>query len=787
MTWPTRILSLMLAALLLTASPAVAALITGTVFNARTGEPIPRVTIRIEGTGRSMLGNDDGAYRVRLEPGHYSLRFSHVAHYSQTIAISVTDTGAARDVILEPSVIELPGTTVSSRAYGPGQRIILEAIKRKAELLSRVADYRFDAYTRLTVRKIKNGEPDDFMLLTETQLEGYFQRPDRYKEIITARRQSSNLKAEGNLVTVGEIFNFNANRVEFGLQAVVSPTATDALDYYNYYLLDTVLVDGRPAFRLEIEPKGNAHPLFAGEILIADSQYAVAGVDVGVNEAFDAPYISGFHYTQRYARFDDDIWMPVEILFGGVADLPIPGIPNLSFNYTAALNLMVFNRGIPSGTFDEYVIEVAETADDVDTAAWEAGALVPLTVEETDGYRHIDSVENRPPSIPTILLMSLAATVYTLESPRTYDYFHFNRVEGPYLGAGFTLKRLLPRTDFYLKSGYAFDGEYWQHNYRLTHTLSPRRRLRASFGFHDEIVALPAVQLEHKLNPTMTALVGKMDPLDYYLEKGFDFEITARSFRHSRIGLAYHDLNQYTVANATDYGLFGGDRQHRPNPKIINGKLRSLELNWVYDSRPLIKRGHEEDTLGAVNTTRISAGLELAAPDLIDNDFDYRRYYLSLRRSQRLSGLGITSVVLYAGASDRGLPPQRYFLLDNGDADNIHTADFKTLDDSNIYGDRVLAAYLGHDFGTTLFRKSNLPLLRDFPFTLLIYGGIFWTDFRAASLKAPGEPEIAAPDGYSEIGFGFGRLPPLFGRLYFTWQLTTYDTERFSVKFGFNF
>jgi len=39
-------------------------------------------------------------------------------------------------------------------------------------------------------------------LITETRTAAYWEQPDRYQETILVRRQSSNLRAEENLVTV---------------------------------------------------------------------------------------------------------------------------------------------------------------------------------------------------------------------------------------------------------------------------------------------------------------------------------------------------------------------------------------------------------------------------------------------------------------------------------------------------------------------------------------------------------------------------------------------------------
>ncbi len=783
---PFQISATFLIGLLLAAAPAGAGVLEGVVYDSATFQPIPRVTIRIEGTGQAMLGNEDGRYRLRLEPGTHRIRFSHVAHYSTTIDVEIADSLLTRNVYLHSSVIELPGTRVYSRQYDPAQEIIVEAIRRKKELLDKIQDYRFDAYTKLALRKLKEDKADEFFLITETQLQGWFRRPDEYKEIITARRQSANIKADDNLMTVGEVFNFNANRIDLGHQAIVSPTATDALDFYNYYLLDTVLVDGVSAFRLEIEPKNDVHPLFVGEILIADSTYAVAGVDVGFNSAFEIPFVRNLRYSQRIARFEDDIWMPVEIRFGGDMKVPLLPIPDLTGYYVAILSNVEFNRGVPPGVFDEYAIEVVTGADAVDSTTWDLGALVPLTEEEASGYQHIDSVEGRPPSLKSIAtaapFLALAATT----SPVVYPYFHFTSVEGPYLGAGYTFRGLIPRSELYARTGWAFDGEYWQHRYRLRTELNERAKLYSFVDYHDLIISRPAI-FSGRANPTLSSLAFKVDALDYYLEKGFSVGFGFQPLRHFKLEAGYWDVNQYSVANATDYGFVGADEHHRRNPGIVNGHLRSLTATLEYDSRQLIRTKGRDLPVGELPFTTLGLGIEQADPEVIDNDFHFRRYYLDLFHMRRLAGWGTTLLRIYAGGSDRALPPQRYFTFDYGEALGSYSSQFKTFNETNFTGDRAAMGYLSHDFGATLFRRSRLPLIERIPFSLLLYGGAFWSDFRDASIKLPGESLVAAPDWYSEIGVGLGRIPPLFFQVFFTWQLSTYDTNRFSVDLNIGF
>jgi hypothetical protein len=179
----------------------------------------------------------------------------------------------------------------------------------------------------------------------------------------------------------------------------------------------------------------------------------------------------------------------------------------------------------------------------------------------------------------------------------------------------------------------------------------------------------------------------------------------------------------------------------------------------------------------------VVVGLEVASPKLIATDFDFRRYFLSVSRSQRIPGWGTMSVFGYVGSAGGAPPPQRQFTIDFGDPDNVWLNHPKTLDETNLAGDRAATIYVSHDFGSFIFQRLGLPVLPDLPISFLTYGGVFWSDFQQGTAGSQGDSHPAAVKAYSEIGFGIGRLPPGFLRLYFTWQLSDYPTEEFAVSF----
>ena len=763
--------------------PIQAGVLTGTVTDMDTQEPLPGATIRVLGTGRAMLANDQGRYRLRLEPGPYQLKFSHVAHYSELRELQITASDTVLDIRMRPAMIEIPGTKVYSRAHDPAQRIIIEAMKRKKEILSRLQSYDFDAYTKLLVRDTSKSDSESVVLITETQMKGFWEQPDQYKEIITARKVTSNIEAEGTLVTIGEILNFNANRIDINRYSVVSPTATDALDYYTYYLIDTVFIDEQLIFRLELEPKNNANPLFVGTIDIADSSYEVVGVDCSFSEGFETPFMSGINYRQRCAQFDNEYWMPVEIRFTVVVDLPIPGLPIYSIDYVAALHNYSFEVAHEQGTFD-YVLEVALEADDIDSATWYSGQMVPLTALEQRGYERIDSLENAPRSFGKKIRSGLLWVL--LHSVFDENFFHFNRVEGAYLGHGIGLRYVVPRTTILAKLGYAFDRERWQHRYGLTYRLWQRQQLDLGIVYTDDIVNQSTL-ISPGYNPTIMALFDKTDPLDYYRSRGVHLGARGKMTKHLSLSVSYNDHRHYTEVNNTEYSFFRSSKQHRPNPAIVEGTLRSGRLQLAYDSRPMMKLKNNEITLDAIPMIRLEANLEFASPDFIDNDFDFVRYSLKLRRQQRTFGMGLTTLHAMIGGSDRTLPPQRYYTIDFGDEFFSSSINFKTLGETNFKGSRAAYVYAIHDFGRWLFRRSGLPLVRDIPFSLSLHGGVFWTDFDGHAPQPDDDLLRIAPKMYNEIGFGLGRVPPLNFKLLFTWQLSDYDTNRFTFSLGSSF
>lgn len=792
--WVNRILKVaiaIIASLLAFSNSLSAAAIEGRILDRETGQALPYATIQILGTGKATSANDDGRFRIVCEPGKQILKVSHIGYYTTLDTVEVVENVAEREISLLSTVVLGQTVVVYDRQYDPAQLIIIEAIKRKKEILERIGDYKYSSYTKFVARDLSKEDSSKIMAITETQAQSFWERPNKYKEIITARRQSANMSAADNLVTIGEMLNFNKNRIDIGSYSVVSPVAEDALGYYNYYLLDSTYIDSRKVYKLEVEPKNQADALVEGYLLIADSTYDVVDVDFGFNEGVRLPFVKDLRYVQRVAQFENLYWMPIEIRFTADVVIKFPGIPDkIGIDLAGSIYDYSFETGHAENTFDEYAFEVAETADEVDSTTWSLRQSIPLSIQELRGYARLDSIQKAPKPLRKQLL-EVGVVVVGLFTVGAYDFARFNRVEGPYLGLedSFGSKRRGLQLD--VKSGYAFETKLYQYKLGTRYQFPGRKRVAIKAEYLREVAQRQTLN-QGNYNSTFESLFFKYDPVSYFYRRGGSAGLEFSPIQHFKLEGNVSDFKQRSLSNATDFSYFNRSDEYLVNPSIVDGNLRMLTGSIEYDSRKLWKNKGQDMRMWSPQYTTLKLTAEMSSPDFLSSDFDYRRYYVSVYRRQRTLGLGVTHINLFAGSSTRSLPPQSYYqLVDYAGVVAGENAAFMTLGDYRIAGDRAAYVYANHEFGQYLFKKSGIPLIKSIPFTLGVHGGTMWSDFHNVKPHDDGRDWLEAEKPYSEIGFSLGNLTPFLSILnfgvYLTWQLSDYNTNTFIWRLGIKF
>lgn len=704
-----------------------------------------------------------------------------------------------------------------SGAASSTRLIVTNAIARRRATLADIRQCRYAAFVKVVARDL--GQPQDsarsVLLLATVSSSAYWEHPDRYQETIEAHHRAADAGIGRELVSVRDIVDLGWDRIDLEAGAaaspvgdapsrtrlgrdraggsrysIISPIASDALDHYAYAVRDTLLVDGRRIIRVAVRPRSDASPLFAGDLEIADSTFDVVAMNLGVTSAVRFPGVSRLRYEARLSDVGNGRWMPDEIRLTGelrrrisarwlpktLAGIRLPEFPRqVSFEQVASLSGYNFDAGVRPPDLAEYRAVVRDEADQADSGTWSTPGAMPLTDAERAVWVSRDSADHHPGLVPR-LARDLDAVQRAVLGPGS---FHFNRVDGAYLGVA-PRWPASPSLVVSTKLGLALGSDVWQYRVGVQMAVSTTRRIWLGAAYHDETVAWPALATGG-YDPTASALIGRGDPNAYYRERGITLSLGAKLIDFTRLELRYDDVRQSSQDTIAGAGFHTTRLPPLPNPPIEDGHLRSLSLGLTYDSRQLIRNRGVDYRLRSADWTRVTVAAQMAAPELIPNDFAFRRYTFQLEHQQQTRVLGTTTITVAGGVAGHGAPPQRYFMV--GFGRQLLAAEgvgFSTLARTQYTGNRALMLSVRQDIGRRLFRGAG-P-------SLSLRAGVFWCTLVGQTPTPADTMLITAPRPYGEAGFTLGNLTPFLSpfdlAVSFTWQLSSYPTQRFRLGFG---
>jgi len=760
--------------------------VRGLVLDAKTREPLPAASVRVLGSSRGTVANADGRFVLALDADRASLAVSALGYAPDTVAVA----GPRADltVALEPAEIVMPEVVVTSE--DPAYEIVRRAIAARKRWAERLVTYRMAAFTRQTLYR-----DTAVASITESYTTGYWQRGDTLREVVRQRRQTENLKADVNVARVGRILNFAEDEVRFAGYRFTGPVAGDALDNYRYRLLRTRTAYGGEVHDIAMTPRSRTAALFEGTISIAGGTYALVGVDVAPNDAFQIPFVKEkrLRYRQQFSLVDSLYWMPADIHID--ADFSIGALaftfPRIRFVQTSVITDYAVNVPLPDSVFRRPVFTVDSAAVRYDSTFWAENEVLPLSAEEERAYRELDStktldVQFRPGGVAVTLGFG-GEGAGTAVSVLDYVDAGFNRVEGFRLGGKFDRVFGKPGADssaaFGVNAGlaYGFSDRLWK--YRAGFTLFPPGSARLSVGgdVYRRVPTTPDFGYYGGLFNSLTALFFKNDYHDYYRTEGWRLFAGAKPVGTLELEAGFRVEEHRAVAQNTDYSFFNRSREYRPLPAAREGRLHAIDLR--------LRVGAARVPLDLVTGDYLSLRLEVADAGGLGGDFTYAAAKAegmlvlpTFGRSLLLPAqLRIRAMAGVSGAAG-GLPPQHLFAVESASSGVGPFGVMRGMGVKEYRGTDMLAVALEHNFRSLPFLALDIPFLYERSVEFLVHGGVarVWQD-AWWSAAAPVPP---APDGwYAEAGFGVGRLFDLF-RIDATWRIRPGGLLRVTVATG---
>lgn len=750
--------------------------VEGKVLDAETGSVLPSANIRIVGSSRGTITNRDGAYLLQIAEGENVLIFSYVGYLSDTLKVQI-NRDISYDAYLQPTLIELPAVTVSGA--DAARAIIRRAIEAR-ELTNRdLQSYRFQAFTRRVISR-----EDSIAGIVEGYSFGYWREGETLMEDIRQSKVTENLPDMEGLQGVLDIQDFSLDDIELAGNRYVGPLHPNAFRWYDYTLKEVKLLDGLEIYLIAMEPRSRMVPLLRGTVEIADSTYALVGIDLVPAEPIVIPFVDelSIEWKQRFQKQEMGYWLPTDIRTNGSLKVGIGpiNIPRIGFDQTSVIYDYDINISIPDSIFERQtrVSQLSEAAQ-IDSTFWERNQVLPLTGEEQHAYATLDSSKTleslfAPEGFEMVfgdnsLTLSGSADGGRMSGLLTALDLRFNRVEGTFLGYRTEIDSLIGNAGISVRAGMGLDSERWSWQAGLSlpfgrpaDTFDPTS---AGVGgievsLFDRVAASPDAGFYPELLNSLTAWLAKDDYHDYYASRGWrvDLSLVPRSL--SSVDIFFTRERHTSLSVVSNWSLFQKDKPSRPNPQVSAEDARWTRYGIAF------KYGIG-NVAGLMADREVSLRVERGEESDVGSDLSYSRadavVAFPIRTFTSRFLFSPQLIVRFGGGWSWGnLPRQLWGAPENALGIYSPPGALKAAEHREFAGKGYAVLTAEHNFRNLPFFMLGLRGLANKGLELIVHGAVArsWIESIALPSDKP----------YSEVGFGIGRIAELF-RLDFTRRL----------------
>ncbi|MFC4673648.1 DUF5686 and carboxypeptidase-like regulatory domain-containing protein [Dysgonomonas termitidis] len=324
--------------------------VRGTVRDAITKEKLPFVTVVFDKTTIGTFSDEEGEFRLSNRGNYTSVTASLLGYKSETITIPIGKTTTI-EISLEPEdkllkeVIVRPQKEKYSKKNNPAVELIKKVIAHKNENnITDLSYYQYKEYERIFFA-LNEYHPDMPLLKKYKFLPNYadtsmidnkiilpFSIRERISDVFYKKENNSTKRivkgyhiegldktfdTEGLDAIIKEVFkdiSIYDNSINLLLQPFVSPLSEhSAVNFYRWYLSDTVTIDKDRYVKLDFAPFNSRDIGFTGNLYISlDSMYAVKRAVIRTPKKMNINFVQELVIQHDYKKTADNKWIPLE-------------------------------------------------------------------------------------------------------------------------------------------------------------------------------------------------------------------------------------------------------------------------------------------------------------------------------------------------------------------------------------------------------------------------------------------------------------------------------------------
>ncbi|WP_188463053.1 DUF5686 family protein [Marivirga lumbricoides] len=798
----------------------------GYVKDAQTKEALPFVNVYFQGTQTGMTTDIKGFFDLVVNKKADTLVVSYIGYKTKKVPV-VANKITEVEIELEQDIIALNEVIVRP-GENPAFKVMRKVVENKSRYNKKKIDYyEMESYTKIeayidkmtstlenrkVIQKIvatvdsiaplrnKKGQKMIPVFFSESISRLYRRNnPDLSKEEVINSNIKGILVGENSIAQqfVGATFqeyNFYEDWMVLFEKQFVSPLANAWKLYYNYELIDSLVIDGKMHYQLEFEPKNKQNLAFIGKMLIEKDSYTLKSINANLTENTNINYLSGMQIDQEMKLFkDQSILLPEKVDVKLDVD-PILGVyPGMYVQFNISYQDFTFDNPKPRDFFDVPVKILPKPAVTDNAEFWQQKRHVPLSQGNQQITTMIDDIRDIKMVKTYENLLQFALTGY-FEWGKfdvgPYPYFYtFNDIEGSRFQIGGRTNELLSskwELDAYLAYGER-DNEF-KYKAALTHIISRAPWRTVSYTHSYDLVQLGLKDVDPDDNPFFYASsrFGTLIKPYYSRTNQLLFKNDIRN------GLSFEaGIKSASIHPDFDFGFYENtvDSTGFKN-SFKTGELK-FGIRYAKGEKFLID-GNRKLVVGRnpwpIFTLDYTAGIK----GLLNGDFNYHQVTAGINHYIPYDGIGLGRVNFEAGKMFSTVPYPLLKVHTGNEGFFFSSAAFNLMNFYEFLSDSYVSLKYTHYFEGIIL--NHVPLLKKLNWRLVGIANVVYGNMSAENKALAGE-EFGTEEGfftlgdkpYIEVGYGVENILKVI-RVDFYHRLTYLnnpDISKFGVKLNF--
>ncbi len=754
-------------------------------MDAENGAPLAGSTVRVVGSNRGAYSSRNGIFKVLLHDGDEKFHVSSIGYEPMVVAIASLRRDGTAEIRLRPSAVKSRGVVVHSLLP---EDVVQKAIDKRDENKAKKKTLTAVAYSKTNVEmddetakritgmgsnsfsatlESKGGDKkidESKYIIMETFSNYYcdYERPLYYSEIIQ-RRQTRNIPAENNLLALANFIDLTADEINMMGTRLVPPIGKNAISNYDYSFAEDATDNGRRVFVIDFKPNSKLYPGFVGRMMIIDSTYDLIMLKMRPSDETAISFVKNLRFEQRFKEADRDIWIPDYLETEATLNVNIiKGMLDfgLDFRILTMLNNIRTNVPLPDSIYRYANMDnpkyVSPKADSARPEFWEMNAMSELSPEEKRIYAKVDTAVVVNDSLRK---HDSTETGFSWGSLLAIDpYLDFNRVGAISLGLSKDMRyKFITLSPMY---NYSFGQKksFGEGTLKIDILNDWNLKLSLDGAIFSRIASTGHEEPYYRIMNSVAAGLFHSDYYDYMRTDGFSAGFSAL-WKKINLKAEYSEYRAFSLEKKTDKSIFD-DSKWRENPAIDEGAFRSVSAR-IETGNSMIFITPSDYDYHFIASARYTEPVRYISGKPAER---YRSVNAQLTVNMPLIRTGYNPISLRlsgaAGIQDSSAAVQDVFQMRSNLVFIANNPAFYSAPYSRFAGTKFWYGQAEINLTDLMWRAIGLPLYEGRGPELYLTGasGKFELNKNCA-YRGTGN------DYYSEIGFGFHRIPTFFSNV----------------------